>query len=274
MNLLKLMQSKTYNIRISFTFAARYKPNSITIYMKKIILLSILSVFAFQSKGEVWFDVGAKGAYAPGVFTNPYILSSENQRLAYNHGYFVGGKIGINFGLTHSATIDVLYSTTTQTLINNDKTNNYTVSLSSIDLPIMYRNNGDNGSYGEIGPQLSFTRKAQADLNGVSQDAKNSFNSTNMGVAFGFGQYIGGGNVFGLTMGLRFAYSFGDIVASSSQHLTGDPVFQPLGPDETSTYTYKASGRLYAGVVVEANFNIGYITQGSRCSKRTKFKMF
>jgi hypothetical protein len=242
--------------------------------MKKIFLLCLLSVLAFQSKGETWFDVGLKGAYAPGVFTNAYLLSSKNQQLEYNHGYFFGGKVGVNFGLTHAVTIDILSTKTTQTLVSNDKTNNYTVSLSSLDVPLMYRNNQDNGGYGEIGPQLGFTRKAETDVNGVVSDVKSSFKTTNLAVAFGFGQYIGGGNAFGITMGLRFAYSFGDIVSSSSQHLGDDPIFQPLGPDETTTYTYKPSGRLYAGVVLEANFNIGYITKGSRCSNRTKFKMF
>ncbi|MFT6716055.1 MAG: hypothetical protein ACJA0Q_000684 [Saprospiraceae bacterium] len=242
--------------------------------MKKLLLLSLLVLFSLHSKGEVWFDIGAKGAYAPGVFTNAHLLSSRNQSLKYNHGYFYGGKLGVNFGLTHSMTIDLLLSKTTQTLINSLKTNNYTVSLSSLDLPIMYRHNQDNGGYSEIGPQFTFTQEANLSVNGLTSDIKSNFNSTNMGVAFGFGQYIGGGQAFGFNMGLRFAYMFGDIVASSSQNMGDDPIFQPLGAEEIGKYTYNPTGRLYAGVVLEANFNIGYITKGSRCSKRTRFKMF
>jgi hypothetical protein len=241
--------------------------------MKRTLTLSLLFLFTFQSKAETWFDIGVKGAYAPGAFTNSHILSSTNQTLEYNHGYFFGGKIGVNFGLKHGITIDVLSSKTTQTLINNDKNNDYTVSLSSIDIPILYRNNADNGGYSEIGPQISITQSANVNLNGVSSDIKSSFNGTNMGVVMGFGQYVGGSDAFGFNLGLRFAYMWGDIVNSSSQNQFNDPIYKPLG-DDIATYEYKSSGRLYAGFVLEANFNAGYITKGSRCSKRTKFKMF
>jgi len=242
--------------------------------MKKILVLILLFVFTFQSQAETWFDIGLKGAYAPGVLTNSHILSAPNQTLKYNHGYFFGGKIGVNFGLKHGITVDVLSSKTTQTLINNDKTNDYTVSFSSIDIPIMYRNNGDNGGYSEIGPQFTFTQGANTNLNGVSNDVKSSFNSSNMGVAFGFGQYVGGGDAFGFNIGFRFAYMWGDIVNSSAQDMFNDPVYKPLGTEQIAAYEYNPTGRLYAGIVFEANFNVGYITKGSRCSKRTKFKMF
>ncbi|MFT6746785.1 MAG: hypothetical protein ACJAZ2_001129 [Glaciecola sp.] len=241
--------------------------------MKKLLLLFALSFVMTQANAEVWFDIGAKAAYAPGVFTNGQILAS-NQLLNYSHGYFVGGKIGVNFGLTHSMTIDVVSSKTNQKLTDPTKTNSHSLSLSSIDIPIMYRNNQSSGGYSEIGPQITITQSAETKINGVSTDVKSSFNSSNMGVAFGFGQYIGGSDSFGFNMGVRFAYMFGDIVASSSQDLQGDPVFQPVSPAEFTAYRYKPSGRLYAGVVLEANFNIGYITQGSRCAKRTRFKMF
>ncbi len=242
--------------------------------MKKLVFLTLFLTTAIQSKGEIWFDVGIKGAYAPGVFTNAHVLDSKNQSLQYSHGYFFGGKVGINFGLTHSMTIDVLYSKTNQSMVNSTSTNEYTISLSSIDLPLMYRHHQENGGYGEIGPQFSFTQNASADHNGTSSDLKNNFNGSNLGVAAGFGQYIGGGDALGLNFGFRFAYMFGDIVASSSQNLQGDPVFQPLGIEETSNYSYKSSGRLYIGIALEANFNIGYIAKGAKCTKKTKFRLF
>jgi hypothetical protein len=280
--LLKLMHCLTSNVGISFIFAIEQTACQInlsnlprtSIKMKKTLLLCLLSIITIHSKAEVWFDIGAKGAYAPGAFTNPSLLGDTEQRLDYSHGYFVGGKLGVNFGLSHGLTVDVLYSKTTQTLINNTKTNKYAVSLSSIDLPIMYRNNQDNGGYGEIGPQLSFTQNGAANLNGASSDIKDNFNSTNLGVAFGFGQYIGGGKAFGFNIGLRFAYMFGDIVASSSQNIGSDPIYKPIGTDQITAYSYKPSGRLYAGITLEANLNIGYLASGAKCTKRTKFRLF
>lgn len=242
--------------------------------MKKLFFASLLCITAFQSKGEIWFDLGLKGAYAPGAFTNSHILGSQEQTLKYSHGYFYGGKIGVNFGLRHGITFDLLFSTTNQTLINTDQSNKYTMSMRSLDVPIMYRNNQDNGGYGEIGPMFSWTQEAEQNINGVSKSTTSNFNGSNMGVAFGFGQFVGGGDLFGLNIGLRFAYMFGDIVASSAQNINDDPVFQPLGPEETAAYAYKPSGRLYAGIALEVNFNLGYITKGSRCTRRTKFRLF
>lgn len=242
--------------------------------MKNIFLYTLVILTSLTAKSEIWFDVGAKGGYAPGAFTNAHLLESKTQRLKYSHGFLMGGKLGVNFGLTHALTVDGLFSQTNQTLVTNDQGNSYTLSLSSIDLPIMYRMNQDNGGYGEIGPQFSFTQGANISVNEASTDAKNRFNSSNIGVALGFGQYIGGSDLFGFNIGFRFAYTLADIVSSSAQNASSDPVFQPFGAEEAANYSYKPSGRLYGGVVLEVDFNLGYLAKGAKCSKKTRFRLF
>jgi len=149
-----------------------------------------------------------------------------------------------------------------------------TVSMTTFDLPILYRVNQDNGGYGEIGPQFSFTTAGSSTIEGVTTDDKAIFNGSNMAIAAGFGQYIGGGNTFGLTFGFRFAYTLGDIVSPNFASSGSDPIYKPHSPEEISGYTYSNTGRLYAGIVLEANFNLGYLAKGAACTKKTKFRLF
>lgn len=242
--------------------------------MRKITSLVILVLASFTTQAEVWLDAGIKGGFAPGVFTNPHILDSKTQALGFPTGYLYGGKFGINFGLTHSITVDAIISSSSMTL-NEQSSNNFRkTTISSFDLPVMYRVNQENGGYAEIGPQWSFTQSATLSTQGGSTDVKDRFNSQNMGIAFGFGQYVGGSDAIGINIGFRGAYMFKDIVSTGAQTATLDPVYQPVGTEDVANYSYSESGRLYLGLVVELNLNIGYFTNGPACSKRTRFRLF
>lgn len=241
--------------------------------MRKIVLPLLLILFVNSSRAEIWFDLGIKGAYAPGMFINKNVFGTSAQNLSYNHGFFAGGKIGINFGLSHCLTVDGLLSQTRQTL-NSISGTSSTVTLRSFDLPIMYRNNTDEGGYAEIGPQLSVVMSADRTDNLGKNDVKSSFAASKWGVAFGFGQYIGGGDAFGFNIGFRFAYTLSDIITSSAGNASTDPIYQPITAEEISSYNYAKSSRLYVGIALEADFNLGYFAKGASCTKRTKFRMF
>ena len=63
--------------------------------MKKAILslfIVVCSLSSTQTKAEIWLDLGVKGGFAPGVFTNPYLLASEDQALKFSPGYLFGIK--------------------------------------------------------------------------------------------------------------------------------------------------------------------------------------
>ena len=238
--------------------------------MKKIIFLTFLLFSFYNSKSETWIDIGVKGGYTPGVLINPRIFGNATQSLKYNHGYLYGGKIGLNFGLEKALCVDLLYTNTKQTLHNSATNLDKDLTFTSLDLPITIRANQENGGYGEIGPMFSFTRTAISSNLG---DVTSRFNNTNFGLTAGFGQYIGGGNLFGLTIGFKLAYTFGDLLGPIYKDNFSNPIYNPYTAEEDAL-DYKSNSRLYAGIVLEFNFNLGYFTRGSRCAKRTRFKMF
>ena len=242
--------------------------------MRKSCSTLVLVLLFFGAKSEIWFDLGIKGAYAPGVFINSNVFSTSTQRLKYNHGFFAGGKIGVNFGLSHALVVEGLYTQTRQTINSTFTGLDNTVSLNTVDIPLMYRNNTDEGGYAEIGPQLSIVLGAEQTGAGVSNDVTSDFLKSRWGLALGFGQYVGGGDAFGFDIGFRFAYTFSDILAAKAATATTSPIYQPQSPTEISEFNYSKTSRLYVGIAIEADFNLGYFTKGAACSKRTKFKMF
>lgn len=243
--------------------------------MKKIVLFTLLAISVFTSKAEIWLDLGVKGGFATGIFTNPHVISGTNQQLQLKGGYLGGIKGAVNFNLKHSIAIDFIYVSTTQSLMNGLTKTSTDLQFSTFDLPIMYRVNQDNGGYAEIGPQFSFTQSAkQSFLGAAKNDISGQFKKSNLGVAAGFGQYIGGGDAFGFNFGFRFAYTLADIVTPGSANAVDDPIYQPYSADEIASYSYKKSGRLYVGIILEFNFNLGYFAKGAACTKKTKFRLF
>ena len=242
--------------------------------MRKILSTIVLLSLFTGAKSEIWFDLGIKGAYAPGVFINSNVFSTSTQGLKYNHGFFFGGKIGVNFGLSHALVAEGLYTQTRQTINSTFTGLDNTVTLNTLDIPIMYRNNTDEGGYAEIGPQLSIVLGADRVTNGTATDVKSDFAKNRWGLALGFGQYIGGGDAFGFDIGFRFAYTFSDVLAPKAATATTSPIYQPQSPNEIADFSYSKTSRLYVGIAVEADFNLGYFSKGASCTKRTKFKMF
>jgi len=238
--------------------------------MKRVSLLALAVFFTIVSKGQVWFDLGIKGGYTPGMSLNTNIFNDEGYQINYAHSYLFGGKIGINFSPEHSITIDGLLTTinNSRTVTNDELQQDLNLSLRYFELPILYRFNKENGGYSEVGPQIGFFQGATVN----DQDASEQFNKTNYGLAVGMGQYIGGGNLFGLNLGVRIAYMFNDIITPDFKGTEGNAVYAPSLANES--FAYKASSNLYAGDVAEFNFNFGYFVKGSGCHKNTRFKLF
>ena len=239
--------------------------------MKKLSVLAVAMLLAIVTKGQLWFDLGIKGGYTPGMSINANLLNDQDYQIGYGHSYLFGGKVGINFNAEHSITIDGLLTTLNNTrkidteLLSTD----YNLKLNYLEIPILYRRNKDNGSYAEVGPQIGLLQGAA--LNGT--DVKSQFNSTNFGIAVGTGQYIGGGNLFGLNLGVRIAYMFNDIVGSDNHGEEGSAVYAKVS-DSGESFAYKATTNFYVGIVAEFNFNFGYFVNGSGCHKNTRFKLF
>lgn len=240
--------------------------------MKKTLFFIAVLFCGFVGKSQIWFDLGVKGGFTPGMSINPNVFNNEDYQLGFAPSYLFGGKVGINFNSEHALNIDILATT-----INNARKlklesgeEDFNLKLNYLEIPILYRFNQENGSYSEIGPQFAIFQGAE--LNG--NDVKNQFVGTNYGIAVGLGQYIGGGNLFGLNLGFRMAYMFNDIVATDFQTDQGNAVYAPTNAENLSDFKYKASNNFYAGIIAEFNFNFGYLVKGSGCHKNTRFKLF
>lgn len=237
--------------------------------MKKLTILTALLLSAFTMKSQIWFDLGVKGGFTPGLSINSNVFNDKNYTLKFASGYQYGGKIGINFDSEHAIAIEGLLSTinTKTTVGDNDAS---TLSLQYLEIPILYRFNKEDGGYTEIGPVISLLQGAERE----GTDFKSQFVDNNYGLMIGLGQYIGGGNLFGLNLGFRMSYTFNDIVNGDNQTLLGNAVYTPSDLESLGSFEYKATHNLYAGIVLEFNFNLGYIVKGSGCHKNSRFKLF
>ena len=146
-----------------------------------------------------------------------------------------------------------------------------TITRKSLDIPLTYRSNGDDGSYFEIGPFVSISQSTEGKSVGASVDVSKSFASMNYGAIMGFGQYVGINDKFGFMLGLRFGYTINDVIEASDRGKTGSPIYTQK--KDVDKFKYEQSHPLFALVVMEFNFDLGY-TVSAKCGKSTKFLLF
>lgn len=235
--------------------------------MKKSIILAVALLISVVSKGQMWFDIGAKysiGATAP---VNQNIMEGDGGNYQIFKGgkmsSFYGFKLGINFNTVHSITpefnIVTLRPMYSSTLIDVPQFNIYQI-------PVLYRKNSDNGGYVEVGPQISIIRKVTSG----EVDNTEFFNKNTFDLALGGGQYIGALGALGFNLGFRANIPLVDMVAETSTD-RGYVVFKPSNVDG---FEYKSYKNLYVGVSLEVNLNFGYLQNGPSCHPGTRFKLF
>ncbi len=235
--------------------------------MKKIFTLAFVFV-AFMGNAQVWFDLGAKVGYGPSLCFNTNSFDNLDYGYKYSGSLLYGGKLGINFNPNHALVGEALFNQFNYSYTVKGTAN--TLHLKYFQIPVMYRYNGENGGYTEIGPQFSMVKGAEY----KSADVMSQFVKTNYDVVFGFGQYIGGGNVFGLNLGFRLAYTMNDIIDANFRTSAGNAVYAPSSVESLTSFKYQAAHNVSAVVTLELNFDFGYLAKGSNCHKGTRFKMF
>ncbi|PCJ81357.1 MAG: hypothetical protein COA57_14300 [Flavobacteriales bacterium] len=237
--------------------------------MRKISIAAFVLLFAvngFAQKNPKWIDVGVKGSYNPSVIFNLNILNDKAYDYKYSAGYSFGGKLGFNFNAEHQITVDGLYSKFNQFMdINTTSITNH-LSYNSFDIALFYRKNDLGGGYVEIGPQYSMISNAALNGDGVSDKLEKA----NYAVMLGFGQYIGGNDKIGFSFGFRFGYVINDIINASSRTENGSPVYLPI---KNNKFEYAPSNPIYAHVMLEVNWDLGYLVS-SQCGKKTRFILF
>lgn len=219
---------------------------------------------------QPWFDVGIKGGIGSSFMYNKQIFTDQYLTHVFKPGYTVGAKLGFNFVQEHQLTVDVMKTSYTQGFhyypeAGVEKNREFTIQ--GMDYLLMYRLNR-NGTYFEIGPQLSTVSKVKYSDEGgdfISPDKPaDVINKSYYAVALGFGGYIFGTDNFGVTTGLRLNYTLNDI-ASDKGHDKNFPVL--IAGDSNPT---RNLGIMF---IIEMNYDFGYLVSPS-CGKRGKLFVF
>lgn len=234
--------------------------------MKKLIAPIILLFLTINTYSQVFFDGGLKGMFGTTWLINENIFKDPDYQHQISLGNFVGGKLGLNFNESVQVVGEVLYSTFKQSF-SIDNYGDKTIKINSIDIPLMIRHNKASGSYFEIGPQLSLLKKV--DETGLNQDndASSYFDDKYLSAVLSFGGYMMGWDNFGISVGFRLVFSLVDIVSGG----VADP---DTYKDKVASYdSYKPTYPLTAGIVIELNYDLGYMAK-SPCGGRRRFIMF
>ena len=248
--------------------------------MKKLHLLYVLIFLASLQKtsAQVWFDIGAKGAWGLTSLYNKNVSDDRLYKYKLNTGYRYGGKLGINFGDHHGIALEGLfannnqkweYSTTAKNPNGVDTLFRNSLNWKSLDMYVLYRYMNDR-AFIEIGPRFSKINKiAQTDskLPNVA-DVSGFYTPKLLAACFGFGGYLGGSNTFSTQLGIRIEYAFTDFISVGGQN-QGYP--NPIRSAASYT-TYKSSNPLSAQVSLEFNFGVGGYAEAA-CGRRGFFLM-
>jgi hypothetical protein len=243
----------------------------------RIFFAAILTLGVSAANCQTWFDLGIKAEWGGNLMLNKNIMNDSKFSNKIQPGFGLGGKVGINFSNNHEFTMEVLWSRFNQKFAFSKVTDTVTGGGSqfeksffytAIDLIPMYRLNTE-GRYFEVGPQFSIMQKSGGSSTWPGStdpsDISNYFNKFQAGAVLGFGSYMLGTDNFGITLGARFRYMFTDLISDAGQ-VRGYP-------SETSYSTYAPSRAFSAMLVMEMNYDLGYLAS-AKCAKRTKLILF
>lgn len=249
----------------------------------RILLLTAVSLFiSLNTYSQAWVDCGLKGGYGLTGLVNPNIWENSNIEQQISGGHSFGGKLGLNFNLNYQITLDFLHKNSSQKYYFQPREDfdswTKTVKFTSFDLPLLFRHNSDNGSFLEIGPQLSFINGvSETTVLGATNDVSDYFTSTNLGAVIGFGSFMLGAENTYLVFGIRIHYGFTDLLtneAGKDQNL-----HFPINNGELNDYEsgfqfedYKPTTPLSALLYLELNYDLAYLVR-SEC-KRTALRFF
>jgi hypothetical protein len=233
----------------------------------------LLMLLSAATSAQNWVDIGIKGGYGLNLLYNQNAFDDKNVIPKISTGYNYGGKIGFNLGENNEITFEVLSGRFNQNYdmrrMQPDSTfitYGYNLSYQTLDFLPMYRNNKD-ASYFEIGPQYTMVKSPVSgnSLTNGSTDISNYVVKNYYSAVVGFGAYMAGTENFGITFGLRLAYSLNDLMNSAGKGMNF-----PYG---TNYATYKTSNPFSAMFVMEFNYDLGYLAK-AKCGKRTKILLF
>ncbi|MCF8244517.1 MAG: hypothetical protein K9J37_07360 [Saprospiraceae bacterium] len=232
--------------------------------MKKYLLpfFALLLFNQLNAQKEFWFELGAKGSVGLSFLTNKNIIDDDKYTYKLTMMNSFGGKFAANFGHTHSIVVEGMFANLGQDfdyrLVSGGPEATDEIDFKSLNLGLLYRVNMQR-NFIELGPVYS---KVNSVKHTSESDATKFYEDNYLSGVLGFGAYLTGAETFSLGMGLRFHYTFADLVNDNGQK-TGYPTPSrvPPYPDEATSHF------AYAELMLEFNFGVGHFAKTS-CSDR------
>ena len=244
--------------------------------MKKITIVGFLIIISHSLYSQSWLEVGLKGGYGLDFMINKNLSNDITHTMKFSYGYTYGGKLGWNFNEAHAVTLDVLYTGFSQSYeyykLNPDSTKSFykkSFAFNSLDFLLMYRHT-KNASYFEIGPQFSTIKKANGtDSNPGSKfvgDVSSNLSKTYYSAVIGAGGLLAGTENFRVILGIRVLYALDDIISQQGQNNNF--------PSGNKYGSYQKSNPLSAMMVLEMNYDLGFLAKTNCKKKKTSFLFF
>lgn len=250
--------------------------------MRFLTFLALSFFISLNTYSQGWIDGGIKAGIGVTQLVNQNIWDHPEVVNKISYGNSFGGKLGLNFNLNYQITVDFLYTRAKQefefqTNSQGVQTWYKNISYNTFDIPLLFRHNSDNGSFFEIGPQISFLRKIEQDSKGVTTNIENYFENTNFGAVIGVGSFMLGSDNLYLVFGLRAHYGFQDLL--SEEGGKNSNLYFPVengeldeGGDSFTFDEYKKTSPISLLAYLEVNYDLAYLVR-SNC-KRTALKFF
>ncbi len=249
--------------------------------MRFFLSSALIFMISLNSFSQAWLDCGLKGGYGITNLINRSVWRESKIEPLISTGHAYGGKLGLNFNINYQVTLDFIAKSSnqrylfepTQIIEKWEKNVNYT----SFEIPLLFRHNSNNGSFLEIGPQISFLTGATETVASNSYNRKDYFESANIGAVFGFGSFILGGDNAYLVFGLRIHYGLQDLLSNAGGKNSTN--YFPINNGEMNVYesgfefdSYQPTNPISGLVYLEFNYDLAYLVRSS--CKRTVLRFF
>jgi hypothetical protein len=245
--------------------------------MKKILAIAVIVITSLSSaQAQEGIRLGAKGSFFSTWLFNKNV-SDQNASLDYASSFSPTFGVQAIFMLkeTYGISAEVIYASQKQKYdgyYNGNENNTFTneLSLSYIDIPILFRVSSPKGPYFEIGPQASLLMGAKETFetaltptnNYSDKDVKDDFAGFGVAGVLGFGIDIKLTDMINLTTGLRFGYMFTDATTEYTQIELGvlDDLNTLSGVSAASHFNtenkldYQKSSRAFGGLQIGIQF--------------------
>lgn len=249
--------------------------------MRFLTFLAVSLLISLNTYSQGWIDTGVKGGFGVTQLVNKNVWNNGEVVNKISFGNSLGGKLGLNFNLNYQITVDFLYTSAKQEFEFQPSSSNTTwsknINYSTFDIPLLFRHNSDNGSFFEIGPQISFIRSFQQDIDGITKDIESNFEKTNFGAVVGVGSFMLGSKNLYLVFGIRAHYGFQDLLSEEGGKNTNKyfPVTDGELDSDSEVFEFKdyaATSPISLIAYLEVNYDLAYLST-SHC-KRTALKFF